>query len=428
MAPTTRSVMARMTATHLPLEIWRIIISSIHFDDRPKAWFTLRLLCHMSKIAVEDIYARYYLPHMRLFATAKQKAGAYCFTGLVADGETATFCKWASNAHVAWEGDTIFETWDPTHWFNSIGRCGEVSEQTGVFVTHLRSNPYCLSPYPLEGHTLVRNGIPWKRLLSMVLRSPWDPERYTRLSKFLFGIIANDTKAGSTGLPPLTPSLRTNGTRPPEVIYIPATDIMGIGIQSGNAIHVLLRHLSVKYNIHHNGVLGHITYEEGFPVPRDLRAKVARSFARQAANSDIQTERLGLRIHLYEYATPEPSQSSTAGSTSSMTTTITTKPVTRNYFEIFDELEGALTSHLHLPGITSNHQILHHCQRKRQPAHNPTGHFDIVSGQLVHTCRDGVAPLYITVEDPADKTERKLQTRFDMTRNGYGTFAFRATV
>lgn len=52
------------------------------------------------------------------------------------------------------------------------------------------------------------------------------------------------------------------------------------------------------------------------------------------------------------------------------------------------------------------------------------GQFNIVSGQLVQTRGDGVAPLYMNVENPADKTQRKLQTWFNTTQNGYGTFAF----
>lgn len=52
------------------------------------------------------------------------------------------------------------------------------------------------------------------------------------------------------------------------------------------------------------------------------------------------------------------------------------------------------------------------------------GQFNIVGGQLVQTRGDGVAPLYMNVEDPVDKTQRKLQTWFDTAQNSYGTFAF----
>lgn len=39
----------------------------------------------------------------------------------------------------------------------------------------MKSNPYGLSTYPLDGRTLVQNGIPWKCLLSRVLRS-WEQD------------------------------------------------------------------------------------------------------------------------------------------------------------------------------------------------------------------------------------------------------------
>lgn len=74
MPPITRSVTARMRATHLPLEIWLLIISLIPFYDRRAARFALRLLCRMSKVAIEDVCSRYYLPHMRLFSFARIEA------------------------------------------------------------------------------------------------------------------------------------------------------------------------------------------------------------------------------------------------------------------------------------------------------------------------------------------------------------------
>jgi hypothetical protein len=52
------------------------------------------------------------------------------------------------------------------------------------------------------------------------------------------------------------------------------------------------------------------------------------------------------------------------------------------------------------------------------------GQFNIISGQLVHYRGEGVAPLYMNVENPTDKTQRKLQTWFAETKNNYGTFAF----
>ncbi|OLN85477.1 putative endoglucanase type F 1 [Colletotrichum chlorophyti] len=50
------------------------------------------------------------------------------------------------------------------------------------------------------------------------------------------------------------------------------------------------------------------------------------------------------------------------------------------------------------------------------------GQFKIDAGQLVHLT--GGAPLYLNVENPADKTQRKLETWFAAGRNTYGTFAF----
>lgn len=52
------------------------------------------------------------------------------------------------------------------------------------------------------------------------------------------------------------------------------------------------------------------------------------------------------------------------------------------------------------------------------------GQFNIISGQLVHYRGEGVALLYMNVEDPTDKTQRKLQTWFAETKNAYGTFVF----
>ncbi|KAL4860394.1 hypothetical protein BDV12DRAFT_191729 [Aspergillus spectabilis] len=51
------------------------------------------------------------------------------------------------------------------------------------------------------------------------------------------------------------------------------------------------------------------------------------------------------------------------------------------------------------------------------------GQFNIISGQLVyHTSENG--SLYMNVDDPADKAQRKLTTWFNTTENTYGNFAF----
>ncbi|TDZ19007.1 putative endoglucanase type F [Colletotrichum orbiculare MAFF 240422] len=50
------------------------------------------------------------------------------------------------------------------------------------------------------------------------------------------------------------------------------------------------------------------------------------------------------------------------------------------------------------------------------------GQFKIEAGQLVNLT--GSASLYLNVENPTDKTQRKLETWFSTTKNTYGTFAF----
>jgi hypothetical protein len=52
------------------------------------------------------------------------------------------------------------------------------------------------------------------------------------------------------------------------------------------------------------------------------------------------------------------------------------------------------------------------------------GQFNIIAGQLVWHRFGGQAPLYMHVENPADKTQRKLRTWFEAAENTYGTFAF----
>ncbi|KAL2821318.1 hypothetical protein BDW59DRAFT_164201 [Aspergillus cavernicola] len=54
------------------------------------------------------------------------------------------------------------------------------------------------------------------------------------------------------------------------------------------------------------------------------------------------------------------------------------------------------------------------------------GQFNIISGQLVYytpTSENG-SSLYMNVENPSDKTQRKLTTWFNTTENTYGEFAF----
>ncbi|KAF6843343.1 carbohydrate-binding module family 1 protein [Colletotrichum musicola] len=50
------------------------------------------------------------------------------------------------------------------------------------------------------------------------------------------------------------------------------------------------------------------------------------------------------------------------------------------------------------------------------------GQFKVEAGQLVHLTSS--SPLYLNVENPADKTQRKLETWFSASKNTYGTFAF----
>jgi hypothetical protein len=51
------------------------------------------------------------------------------------------------------------------------------------------------------------------------------------------------------------------------------------------------------------------------------------------------------------------------------------------------------------------------------------GQFNIINGQLVYYAPGGTL-LYMWVENPADKTQRKLETGFGAEKNTYGTFAF----
>lgn len=51
------------------------------------------------------------------------------------------------------------------------------------------------------------------------------------------------------------------------------------------------------------------------------------------------------------------------------------------------------------------------------------GQFNIIDGQLVYNTGSS-APLYMWVEDPADKTQRALATWFNSTASSYGSFSF----
>lgn len=52
------------------------------------------------------------------------------------------------------------------------------------------------------------------------------------------------------------------------------------------------------------------------------------------------------------------------------------------------------------------------------------GQFNIIDGQLVYYTGASSAPLYLWVEDPADKTQRALATWFNSTAGTYGNFSF----
>jgi hypothetical protein len=52
------------------------------------------------------------------------------------------------------------------------------------------------------------------------------------------------------------------------------------------------------------------------------------------------------------------------------------------------------------------------------------GQFQVEDGQLVMNTGPSGTPLYMNVEDPADKTQRALHTYFNTTKNTYGTFSF----
>lgn len=56
-----------------------------------------------------------------------------------------------------------------SQWYD-VRLCQTVRLYHGLLFARRSNNPYSLSPNPLEGRTLARNGIPWKSLMSMALR------------------------------------------------------------------------------------------------------------------------------------------------------------------------------------------------------------------------------------------------------------------
>ncbi|KAK4227816.1 hypothetical protein QBC38DRAFT_184042 [Podospora fimiseda] len=52
------------------------------------------------------------------------------------------------------------------------------------------------------------------------------------------------------------------------------------------------------------------------------------------------------------------------------------------------------------------------------------GQFNVVSGQLIQNKFGNGANTYLHIENPTDKTQRKLKTWFETTPNTYGTFGF----
>lgn len=122
--------------------------------------------------------------------------------------------------------------------------------------------------------------------------------------------------------------------------------------------------------------------------------------------------------------TTTPSTTTSAGGGGSSVATPTTlesgwywiRGVASPYFHSYLQAAATVVS---LPTVTS------------APAPNAllskpsqAGQFNIIAGQLVWHRFGGQAPLYMHVENPADKTQRKLRTWFEAAENTYGTFAF----
>jgi len=164
------------------MEIWRLILSYIEFDDRPHAWFTLRSLCHTSKEAIEDVCSRYYLPRMKLIAMTAEEAAVYCFTGISYDGTLARFSnhEWEAgylipvyyDQYVGLRVQSRVPRSDPWKEYEVFGT------YPGAFTTCLHSNPYSLSTRAHEA--MVCSGVPWKCLLSNLLRHKMSQRTFGR--------------------------------------------------------------------------------------------------------------------------------------------------------------------------------------------------------------------------------------------------------
>lgn len=90
-----------------------------------------------------------------------------------------------------------------------------------------------------------------------------------------------------------------------------------------------------------------------------------------------------------------------------------------------------LPSHYYIRAVaTPNYRSYLQAQPTRTPGkayledHLGAGQFRLEAGQLVHNIGEGLEPLYLNVERPADLTQRKLTTTFKTTKNVFGTFNF----
>ena len=95
------------------MEIWLHIVSFIALEDRAEAWFSLRSLCRMSKIAIEDVFTRAYLPELYMIHLGPPRStDFYLFERLCADGGLARFKErdipwWLEPQHIhamVWKG------------------------------------------------------------------------------------------------------------------------------------------------------------------------------------------------------------------------------------------------------------------------------------------------------------------------------------
>jgi hypothetical protein len=94
-------------AVHLPIDLWRHIISFITHDDRPHAWFLLWSLCHISRLAIEPVYEKYFLPNLMIVSMLPEATIFLC-DGISGDG-SPLFSKYATDLTVEnSEGNVIF--------------------------------------------------------------------------------------------------------------------------------------------------------------------------------------------------------------------------------------------------------------------------------------------------------------------------------